>query len=173
MDGAGAASDAGKLKKPQLIERAAILAQDRGWLPEAFAVALVGESGEQVRREPDTRSTAEAMRDAIEEDQASKSAGPAVDAFDEKIEATAAAYPVLAEFLRKEVFFGNSALDAGRVKASDLYDAYVGFSQRAQRKAASLSEFGGVIAGIGIEKKRLKTGVHYLNIALRSALAVA
>jgi ParB family chromosome partitioning protein len=173
MDGAGAASDAGKLKKPELAKRAAILAQDRGWLPEAFAAALVGESGEQLRREPDTRSTAEAMRDAIEEDEANKSADPATDAFDEKIAMAAADYPALAEFLRTKVFFGNSALDAGRVKASELYEAYSAFSQRAQRKAASLSEFGGVIASIGIEKKRLKTGVHYLNIALRSALAAA
>lgn len=173
MDGAGAASDAGKLKKPELVKRATILAQDRGWLPAAFAEALVGESEEQAGHEPDTRSTAEAMLDAIEEDEASKSADPATVAFDEKIVAAAAAYPVLAEFLRKEVFFGNRALDAGRVKASKLYDAYLGFSQRAQRKAASLSEFGGVIASIGIEKKRVKTGVHYLNIALRMGASEA
>jgi ParB family transcriptional regulator, chromosome partitioning protein len=128
MDGAGAASDAGKLKKPELVKRAAILAQDRGWLPVDLAVALSGESGEQVRHEPDTRSTAEAMRDAIAEDEANKSAGLNTDAFNEKIEAAAVAYPALAEFLRKEVFFGNPALDAGRVKASELYEAYLGFS---------------------------------------------
>jgi ParB family chromosome partitioning protein len=170
MDGQGAASDAGKLKKPELAKRAAILARDRKWLPGVFVAALSGQAGEQTTPDPDTRSTAEAMCDAIEADQAARAPGT-TEAFEEKLSAAASAYSGLAEFLRVDVHFGNEALDAGRVKASELYDAYLAFCERADRKAASLREFGDVISKIGVEKKRLKTGVHYLNIALRGVAA--
>jgi ParB family chromosome partitioning protein len=169
--GQGAASDAGKLKKPELAKRAAILAQDRDWLPVVFAEALGGESGEVAAPDPDMRSTAEAMRDAIEVDEAARAG--AKDALEDKISEAASACPGLAEFLRQEVHFGSEALDAGRVKASDLYDAYLSFCEQAKRKAASLREFGNIVSEIGVEKKRLKNGVHYLNIALRGVTASA
>lgn len=170
MDGAGAAADAGKLKKPELAKRAAILARDRQWLPDIFSDALGGESGEQAKPDPDTRSTAEAMRDAIEADEAANAPGAPVPdgAFEAKLAGACADYPCLKEFLRDHVHFGNEALDAGRLKASELYDAYVAFCGD-DRKPASLREFGDVIAALGVEKKRIKTGVHYLNIALRDA----
>jgi ParB family chromosome partitioning protein len=171
MDGQGAASDAGKLKKPELAKRAAILAQDRDWLPVVFAEALGGESGEVAAPGPDTRSTAEAMRDAIDVDETARAG--AKDALENKISEAALSCPGLAEFLRQEVHFGNEALDAGRVKASELYDAYLSFCEQAKRKAASLREFGNIVSEIGVEKKRLKTGVHYLNIALRGVAASA
>jgi ParB family chromosome partitioning protein len=171
MDGQAAASDAGKLKKPELAKRAAILAQDRAWLPVVFAEALGGESREVAAPDPDMRSTAEAMRDAIDVDEAARAG--AKDALEQKISEAASACPGLAEFLRQEVHFGNEALEAGRVKASDLYDAYLSFCEAAQRKAASLREFGNIVSEIGVEKKRLKNGVHYLNIALRGVAASA
>lgn len=171
MDGSGAATDAGKLKKPELAKRAAILARDRQWLPAVFADALGGESGEQVQPVPDTRSTAEAMRDAIEADEAAADAqagdiGAAISAVTEKH-----GTPLLGQFLRECVYFGNAALDAGRLKASELYAAYAAYVNERAGKPLNLAAFGAAIADLGVEKKRLKTGVHYLNISLRNVVA--
>ncbi|TDX64029.1 ParB family chromosome partitioning protein [Methylosinus sp. sav-2] len=62
IDGEAAAAEAGKLRKPKIVERAAILAKDRKWLPEAAATLFA--SGPE-----DTRSTAQAMVEAIEADE--------------------------------------------------------------------------------------------------------
>ena len=77
IEGEAAAAEAAKLGKPALVERASVLATDRKWLPKILAEAATlppltahGEERE-ARLEPrtmDTRTTAEAMLDAIEAD---------------------------------------------------------------------------------------------------------
>ncbi|MGJ0508834.1 MAG: ParB N-terminal domain-containing protein [Methylocystis sp.] len=168
MDGSGAAADAGKLKKTELAKRAAILARDRQWLPAVLADALGGESGEQVGSAPDTRSTAEAMREAIEADEAAEDA-QAGD-IDTSISAVTDKHgtPLLGQFLRERVHYGNEALDAGRLKASELYAAYAAYVGERAGKPLNLAGFGAALAELGVKKKRLKTGVHYLNISLRN-----
>ncbi|MBY6242810.1 ParB/RepB/Spo0J family partition protein [Methylosinus sp. Sm6] len=66
LDGEAAAAEAGKLRKPKLIERAALLAKDRAWLPETLTALLAAAP-------QDTRSTAEAMVEAIESDDQKRS----------------------------------------------------------------------------------------------------
>jgi ParB family transcriptional regulator, chromosome partitioning protein len=63
IDGEAAAVEAAKLRKPKLIERAALLAKDRRWLPESLATL-------KASAPKDERSRAEAMLDAIEDDEA-------------------------------------------------------------------------------------------------------
>ncbi|CAN2533076.1 hypothetical+protein [Methylocapsa aurea] len=62
IDGEAAALDAAKLRKPKIVERAAILAKDRKWLPETLESLCAREA-------EDTRSTAQAMVEAIEADE--------------------------------------------------------------------------------------------------------
>ncbi|ATQ67763.1 MULTISPECIES: ParB/RepB/Spo0J family partition protein [Methylosinus] len=62
LEGEAAAAEARKLRKPKLIERAALLAKDRGWLPETLTALLAAAP-------QDTRTTAEAMVEAIERDE--------------------------------------------------------------------------------------------------------
>jgi ParB family chromosome partitioning protein len=268
IDGEAAAGEAAKLKKPELVKRAALLARDRAWLPEALASAL-GVSGADVssagKNFPDARSTAEAMRDAIDADEARETEVP----WAERVDAVCARHsaPLFGRFLkdrvapspgseikvkelrlafeefgadsgnafgakrfpapqfsraleelgiekkkgalldiaiiasgdaqeeseagaeasngerndaldkrtRLETFIelcchrGNDALDAGMTKASEFYSAFGSFCDARELPRISLVEFGQIVGELGIEKKRLKTGVHYLNIALRTA----
>lgn len=67
LDGEAAAVDAGKLRKPKIVERAALLAKDRHWLPETLTALLAAGS-------KDERSTAQAMVEAIEADEENQTA---------------------------------------------------------------------------------------------------
>lgn len=172
-------AEAGRVKgwkKDKLAEYAATLSKEQGHLPPPFSNWMAfptrpGALDEAIYSERET-PLAEAMREAIDADEG-KAAQPArgakkqADPFDAKIAEACSAYPALGQFLRSQVHFGNEALDAGRLKASELYEAYSSFAQANKSKQAALREFGEVIAAIGVEKKRFKTGVHYLNIALR------
>lgn len=81
IDGDAAANDARKLKKGEAVQRAALLATDRHWLPAELLSAL--------RAPPkDERTTAEAMRDAIEADEVENDA---VEADEDQSEDDAAA----------------------------------------------------------------------------------
>lgn len=174
IDGEAAAAEAAKLKKPELAKRAALLAKDRGWIPHALSAALAAPR--------DERSTAQAMRDAIEADEASGRSGPERAQEDlasgrsgpERAQNESEAGDAIDKLTRVETFLeldchrGNDALDAGRIKASELYAAFVEFCEARELEPLSLQAFAAAIAALGIEKKRLKTGVHYLNLALRA-----
>jgi ParB family chromosome partitioning protein len=67
IDGEAAQREAAKLKKPVIAERAALLAKDKGWLPEPLRSAVAAPL-------KDTRSTAAAMLDALDSDFAAKAA---------------------------------------------------------------------------------------------------
>lgn len=171
VGGEAAAGEAAKLKKPELAARAALLAKDRAWLPETLASAL------ELRAPEDERSTAKAMRDAIDADEArlakerggdgeaeaaiSAESGERNDALDKLTRVDT--------FVELVCFRGNDALDAGKIKASELYSAFVEFCRERELKPLSLQEFGAAIAELGINKKRLKNGVHYLNLSIRVA----
>jgi ParB family chromosome partitioning protein len=75
IDGEAAALDAAKLRKPKIVERAAILAKDRKWLPEALESLCAREA-------EDTRSTAQAMVEAIEADEKELDDDAAAEVFD-------------------------------------------------------------------------------------------
>lgn len=118
------------------------------------------------------------MVDAIEKDEASSvRAGPERDeekseearGLEAKIDEVAALHsaPILAQFLRARVHFSNEALDAGATKASVLYAAYCAFVATKKGNPLKLTPFGEAIAALGVKKKHMKDGVHYLNIALR------
>ncbi|OAI22911.1 hypothetical protein A1351_20295 [Methylosinus sp. R-45379] len=63
IEGEAAAIEARKLKKDDIVQRAALSAKDRHWLPDMLADATRA-------RPKDTRSTAQAMAEAIEADEA-------------------------------------------------------------------------------------------------------
>jgi ParB family chromosome partitioning protein len=68
IDGEAAQREAAKIKKAALAARAALLAKDRGWLPEPLRSAVAA-------KPRDTRSTAAAMLDALDADLAAKGKG--------------------------------------------------------------------------------------------------
>lgn len=175
LDGEAAASQAKKLKRPELAKAAATLARDRQWLPKILIDApriAAPDADETLERPIDERSAAQAMADAISEDEAARAENPSIDAaLSALIEEAAvrAAAPMAPRFIRACVHFG----DDGRIKSKELYDAYVEFTQARGGRPLSVSAFGNFIADLGVEKTRMSEGVHYLNIALREDRATA
>ncbi|WP_424363569.1 ParB/RepB/Spo0J family partition protein [Methylocystis parvus] len=169
IDGEAAAAEAGKLKKPELVKRAALLAKDRFWLPAILDDAVRSpEEREAAAPAPDARSTAEAMRDAIEADETTRPRGVLVDEIVDgcEVEERATAEARVLTFIELCCARGGEKDDVGKTKAATLYAAFVTFSEMRNRPPMTLAEFGSAVATLGIEKKRVKNGVHYLNIAL-------
>ena len=80
-EGQASAAEAGKMSKKQLTERATFVAKDFNWLPKILEDAATppqprgDEQPEAASRTTDARTTAEAMLDAIEDDDAQKDIG--------------------------------------------------------------------------------------------------
>lgn len=135
LDGEAAANAAGKLKKTPLADRAAILARDKGWLPEEL-LAAIGAKPEPAKKE-DKRTTAQAMAEAIDDDEARKQA--------------------VARFVETVDF------PDGGVKASLLYIDFVAWGESQGLAPVSVIAFSAALEANGIAKKRTKAGVHYLG----------
>jgi ParB family chromosome partitioning protein len=145
--GEAEANEAARLaRKKPLAERAALRARDAGWLPEALRRGL----GDAPPAEPGPLSTAEAMVAAIDADEAAIVArAAAIDAF-------------LAERCRR-------GPDAGRVMASDLHAAFLGFAARRGAEALGHAQFGAELTIRGLQRKRAAMGIFYVDLALIGA----
>jgi ParB family transcriptional regulator, chromosome partitioning protein len=139
IDGDAAANAASKLKKAALADRAAVLAKDKNWLPVEL-LAAIGAKAEAPKKK-DKRTTAEAMVEAIDKDETNKE--------------------TVASFLDEETVEGEG------VKASDLYQTFVGWAEALNISPMTVATFAKALEANGIAKKRIKTGIHYLGLRLR------
>jgi ParB family chromosome partitioning protein len=172
MEGEAKAAERAKLKKPDLIEHVAVIAKHRNWLPPVLRLAPPEEVFPDVRKNvepaPDTRTTAEAMLDAIEAaegDDPSPLAGEdgARNAPDERATPDPAAR--IANFIEWCCMRGP---DAGRTKAQTLHDAFTQWDALRDHAPVSIAVFGHTLEDLGVRKHRISAGVHYLDIALNS-----
>jgi len=169
LDGEAAASDAPKLKKTDLAKRAATLAKDRQWLPPDIADVLARAAPEPApKAHEDTRSTAQAMAEAIAADVDHMRAlgdGPLVTMTMIAPDANAQ----VAQWLLEQCTMDESA----RTKASLLAAAYDPWAALRDYPSLTTAQFSAALFAAGLEKTRTKTGVHYLGVTLKQAPAQA
>lgn len=159
LAGDAEANAAGKLKKPELVARAARLAQDRRWLPEALTAPIAGPAAR------DERSTAQAMREAIEADETA----PAGDA---ETTADAATFEPHSERVRQFLAARcRRDVEGSRIKASALFAQFQSYEAGKGFPAMRLQTFAAAIAELGVTKTRISDGVHYLGLELRDDAA--
>lgn len=151
IDGEAAANEAGKLRKPKIVERAALLARDRHWLPEALASLSAS-------RPRDERSTAQAMVEEIARDEEAKAAGQGSDG-----DGAPTIAQVVERFLEERCVRGGD----GRIKAKALLDRFGEFAEAEGLRKIGYAELSEALGALGFEKKRSSDGVHYLGLALR------
>lgn len=180
IDGEAAANEAAKLRKPKIVERAAILAKDRKWLPGALATLFASEP-------QDTRSTAQAMVEAIESDEAGQGEverrgdeiwsgaedAPAEDAalaqlaWTKDVETFCLAsrsLPVLAKFLAERCYRD----DESKIYLSEFREALAEFGKGLDPHfALSAREQDAALADLGIKQKRIQGATHLIGLALR------
>ncbi len=143
-DGEPASIEAKKKKKPDIAKQAATSAKDSSWLPDPLAWWTQIKPKDEVRvHAEDTRTTAQAMNDAIGADDDRK------------------AY--VASFLEKHCVRDGNAT----IKSSILRARYESVCERNGREPLSTNGFGDAIAAAGIEKQRRNKGVFYIGIRLR------
>ncbi len=165
VDGDAAANEAGRLRKPELVKRAALLGQDRAWLPEIFTAAIRA-ADTSIK---DERSTAQAMREAIDADEAAQAPGVGeTSAADDRpdMRDPNARTDAVRQFLAARCTRGA---DVGRIKAQTLFDRFKLFVAERDWPPIGQGEFGEALAALGVGKTRLSTGYHYLGVALRQA----
>jgi ParB family chromosome partitioning protein len=198
LEGEAKAAERGKLKKPDLIEHVTVIARHRNWLPPVLRLAPVatpdplsapGFLPEFVAPEilanlkqasaPDTRTTAEAMLDAIEATEGGSQEEIYAAIPDKDVEAgVASVYPDdanepiarIANFLE---WCCTRGPDAGRTKAQTLHNAFTQWDALRGHAAVSLALFGHTLENLGVRKHRISAGVHYLDIALNIAATEA
>jgi ParB family chromosome partitioning protein len=165
LEGEAKAADRGKLKKPDLIEHVTVIAKHRNWLPPVLRLAApVPDHVTAVTKmiepapAPDTRSTAEAMLDAIEADPAE------ADAEDDASDALETNRARVAYFLKHACWRGEGA---GQSKASLLGAAFDAFAAARGWPDVSPTALSKALGENGIEKHRIKNGVHYLGVSLK------
>jgi ParB family chromosome partitioning protein len=177
-------------KKDALAKTAADEAARKHWLPQPLAAwaALQPTSPEASAHLPPQpqkparkpkKSLAQAMNEAIAADEGHEidDAGRAAivdDIWIGNAHAIAKQFdaPELKCFLIDIII--RSDVDDVMIKASDLYDAYIIHVGRYPDVESFLSvqTFSQALIAMGIEKKRLKNGVHYLGIALKEPAAL-
>jgi ParB family chromosome partitioning protein len=189
LEGEAKAAERGKLKKPDLIEHVTVIAKHRNWLPPVMRLAppatpdplsvpgflpdfVAPEILANLQRAsaPDTRTTAEAMLDAIEANEAADDETEALPsplageggalAPDEGAAPDPAAR--IANFLEWCCTRGPGA---GRTKAQTLHDAFTQWDALRGHALVSIALFGHTLEDLGVRKHRISAGVHYLDIA--------
>ena len=195
-EGQASAAEAGKMNKKALTERAALVAADFNWLPKQLQDAATPppsphgeERPEAASRTTDTRTTAEAMRDALEDDEEEddEEADPpppphgeeppigrretpvsaGLRAASRTMDDSAATVSGAAESLARFLEYGCNRHDPEvRVKAQTLYNAFVNWAELRGFDPIPFNRFGCLMREAGIETHRLSAGVHYLGIAL-------
>jgi ParB family chromosome partitioning protein len=162
LDGDALANDSGKLKKPELVLRAAALASDKHWLPVDFDAAIGASSEPKVK---DRRSTAQAMRDAIVQDEAKQSKASAQETEPKTNREKVAAFLKSEEETGRLVKGGSDI----RIKASTLCAAFNDWVAQHGWPAIAPFHLSKALGANGVEKTRLNNGVHYLGLALKEA----
>jgi ParB family chromosome partitioning protein len=137
LDGETAAIEAARLKKSDLAALVATLAAHREWLPDELLAAIGKPKPPEPVKKKDKRSTAQAMDEAIDDDEARKQA--------------------VARFVATRDFPPEG------IKASLLYGAFVAWAEREKVAPMSVIAFATAMQANGVAKKRGNTGVHYLG----------
>jgi ParB family chromosome partitioning protein len=181
-EGQASAADAQKLGKKDLTTRAALTAKDHAWLPQVLREALAANPAPAPDHfrdatkmaAPDTRTTIQAMQDAMEataEDNrlfatacVESLSSPHWPAPDEGAAPDPAAR--IANFLE---WCCTRGPDAGRTKAQTLHDAFTQWDALRGHAPVPISLFGHTLEDLGVRKHRISAGVHYLDIALNIA----
>ena len=179
LAGEAAAAEAQSLRKTDLTDLAARWAKDKGWLPQTLRAALAQAPAaeaptEAAPREPDTRTTAEAMRDALEADEAQPPHGeePAPAGVSNHGQLPEAPPPLadsLALFIALEC-----TVDAQQdAKASLFLAAYNAWAAQATRgwPCVMQTALGAAMEGLGYARHRFKTGVYFQGVGLNSDMA--
>ena len=140
LDGETAAIEAGRLKKPDIAALAATLAAHREWLPDELLAAIGKPKPPEPAKKKDKRSTAQAMAEAIGDDETREKA--------------------VARFI------GETEFPPDGIKASRLHDMFITFAECANITLTPMSAvaFSKAIEAAGVEKKRTKHGIHYLGL---------
>jgi ParB family chromosome partitioning protein len=137
LDGETAAIEAQRLKKTDLAALVATLAAHREWLPDELLAAIGKPKPPEPAKKKDKRSTAQAMGEAIDDDEARKQA--------------VARYVATRDFPPEGL------------KASLLYGDFVAWAERENIAPMSVIAFATAMQANGVAKKRGNTGVHYLG----------
>ncbi|PPQ35406.1 chromosome partitioning protein, ParB family [Rhodoblastus acidophilus] len=144
-EGQASANEVAGMKKADAAKRAALVASDFAWLPPTLAEACPPRAAPP-EKPRDMRTTAEAMADAIDADEA-RQAGER-DSF--------------ADFLK--TFTVQRA--GAKIKSKTLYALYLNRMDLEGVTPLNLSAFGEAIEDYGIAKKRVAQGVFYLDLDL-------
>lgn len=198
IDGeAAAGGEAQGLKLAALRERVAILAQDRAWLPAELRRAVTAadrvEAAAIAPAPRDDRSTADAMLDALEADEAFGAAPPDRDnddgaeqdddddadgEFSQDDDASAAPESAAAisrrvDRARLDVFIAqacSTGADAGKVKLTLLLDAFNLFAEaKGWAAIPSVKILSELLRSLGFAEKRAASGLHFVGLSLRDA----
>jgi hypothetical protein len=157
----GARAPGAKLKKPQIAEMAARLSKDRRHLPEPLASWTKFSPSPEHSGAKDERSLAQAMCEAIEQDESRDASSTAPASNREKV----------ASFI--DSLTRSKRLAKGfdlRAKASQLGAAYDEYAVAQGWPALSPFHLAKALSDCGFEKARLKNGVHYLGLGLLDAM---
>jgi ParB family chromosome partitioning protein len=187
-EGEASAADAQKLGKKDLTERAALTAKGHDWLPQVLREAVaasaapapdhIGDANKMVA--PDTRTTIQAMQDALAANDVGalititkgQSAGKSDALLAIKIHATEEAEPAPALCLADSVkTFIAAQCDQDketRVKSSILLKAYNAWAAALNYPETDAIFMSATLEGLGYTKQRFSNGVHYLGFDLRS-----
>lgn len=181
MEGDAAANEASRLKKADLARRAALLAADRHFLPEPLRSAVDA-------RPKDLRSTARAMLEAIEADEAEPEKEAQEDeqedekeedarradvaeteegAAPEAIVAIDYSAPLFARFLREHIRWDEEL----SIKGAQLREAYL--DKARPSRALNAGEIGALLKKIGVAKEKRGGELYYLGLDLRDGGAEA
>lgn len=138
----------------QLVEDAAIT------LDEARQIAKL--LGNRVRFTAETNLTAAEIEAWIAEATAAKSKAPATGSKNAPVDGALSLNDFITKRVKKKV--------GARIKSAEFYAAYEKHCKATKATALPFTsnEFGAVIEAQGIEKKRLNTGVHYLDIEVKA-----
>ncbi len=149
-------------KKGAIADYVAADATKKKWLPAPLAAwaETPATSLELPRQEQDERPLAQAMVEAIDADE------------DEAAEEASGSHAIpshktAVHFFLEEVMDCSTGVERPQTKASVLHQAYLNFAAGRGLPELSITAFSAAILALGYEKKRIKTGVHYLGIALR------
>lgn len=149
-------------KKAAVADYVAADATKKKWLPAPLAAwaETPATSPELPRQAQDERPLAQAMVEAIDADED--------EAAEEASESHAIpSHKTAVRFFLEEVMDCSTSVERPQTKASVLHLAYLNFAAGRGLPELTIPAFSAAVLALGYEKKRIKTGVHYLGIALR------
>jgi ParB family chromosome partitioning protein len=169
LSGEAEATRSERLKRAQLGEKAAVIAKDKGWLPDVFAEAL-GEANASSTSlgsdEPSCLAAASMASNLDDSQETNRHIEPGSVEEATKGPTETASLRYVSCFLTQRCRHDN---DAQQIKASALKQAFDAFGAEQGWTILTPREFSEAISALGIEKRRKSTGWHYLHLAMRLA----